>query len=328
LNENLSQEEIDALLSGVDSGDVDTEPDKLAADGEASPYDLATQDRIIRGRMPTLDMVNERFVRYLRISMFNMMRRSAEISVEGVSLVKFSEYVRGLFMPTNMNLISIAPLRGTGLFVMDPKLVFAAVDNFFGGDGRYHARIEGREFTPTETRVIRILLDLAFEDLKKAWEPVIKLDYNYLNSEVNPQFANIVSPTEVVVVSKFKMELEGGGGEFHLVMPYSMLEPYRELLDSGTQSDQANVDHRWSRALKEEMKQAMIEIETSIERTGLSLAEVLDLTSGDIIPVDLPDLITVRAANTPIFKGLLGVSSGKNAVQFVEPIVRPDYSQE
>jgi len=328
LNEHLSQDEIDALLSGVDSGDVDTEPDKLAEDGEAEIYDLASQDRIIRGRMPTLDMVNERFVRYLRISMFNMLRRSAEISVDGTRIIKFSEYVRGLFMPTNMNLINIKPLRGTGLFVIDPKLVFATVDNFFGGDGRFHTRIEGREFTPTETRVIRILLGLAFTDLSRAWEPVVELEYKYLSSEINPQFAHIVSPTEVVVVSKFKMELEGGGGEFHVVMPYSMLEPIRELLDAGTQSDLASTDPRWSRTLREEMKEAVVEVDSTMVQTRLSLAEVLDLNPGDVIPVDLPDLVTVCAAKTPIFKGVFGVSSGKNSVQFVEPIKRPDYSRE
>lgn len=328
MNEHLSQDEIDTLLSGVDSGEVDTAPDRLAADGEAIPYDLASQDRIVRGRLPTLDMVNERFTRYMRISIFNMLRRSAEISVEGVKMVKFSEYVRGLYMPTNLNLIGVSPLRGTGLFVMDSTLVFAMVDNFFGGDGRYHTRIEGREFTPTENRVIRMMLDLSFADLKKAWEPVIALECKYLSSEINPQFANIVSPTEVVVVSTFKMELEGGGGEFHIVMPYSMLEPIRQLLDAGLQSDQANVDNRWVRALKDQIKKAEVDVDSSLKNTRLSLEDVLNLAPGDVIPIDVPDLVTVCAARTPIFKGVLGISNGKNAVRFVEPIARSDYSQE
>ena len=206
MNEHLSQDEIDTLLHGVDSGAVDTETD--VADGDAVPYDLASQDRIIRGRMPTLDMVNERFTRYMRISMYNMLRRTTEITAVGVKMVKFSEYIRGLFMPTNLNLINIRPLRGTGLFVIDPNLVFATVDNFFGGDGRYHTRIEGRDFTPTENRVIQMFLEIAFGDLSKAWKPVMELSYKYINSEVNPQFANIVSPTEVVVVSTFKMDVE------------------------------------------------------------------------------------------------------------------------
>ncbi len=325
MNEHLSQDEIDTLLNGVDSGAVDTDKDDLAAEEEVVSYELGSQDRIIRGRMPTLDMINERFSRYLRISMYNMLRKSVEVTVVGVSMIKFSEYVRGLFMPTSLNLVNINPLRGTGLFVVDPNLVFATVDNFFGGDGRYHTRIEGREFTPTENRVIQLLLERLFEDLSKSWEPVMNLDFNFLNSEVNPQFANIVSPTEVVVVQKFKMELEGGGGEFHVVMPYSMLEPIRELLDAGMQSDQANVDQRWTNSLKEELKQAVIKIDSSMCQTKMTIAEVLNLNEGDVIPIDMPDVVTVRAANIPIFRGVLGNSNGKNAVQYVTPITRPDY---
>ncbi len=325
MNEHLSQDEIDTLLNGVDSGEVDTDVDNLAAEGEAVYYELGSQDRIIRGRMPTLDMINERLTRYMRISMYNMLRKPVEVTVAGVSMVKFSEYVRGLFMPTSLNLVNIEPLRGTGLFVIDPNLVFATVDNFFGGDGRYHVRIEGREFTPTENRVVQLLLERLFEDLSKSWEPVMNLDFKYLHSEINPQFANIVSPTEVVVVQKFKMELDGGGGEFHVVMPYSMLEPIRELLDTGMQSDQANVDHRWTSSLKEELKQAVIEIDSSMCHTKMTIAEVLNLTEGDVIPIDMPDVVTVRAAQIPIFRGVLGNSNGKNAVQFVTPITRPDY---
>jgi flagellar motor switch protein FliM len=330
VNEHLSQDEIDTLLNGVDSGDVETMSNNMAVDGEISPYNLGSQERIIRGRMPTLDMINERFVRNLRISMFNMLHRTTEITTIEVKIIKFSEYVRGLYMPTSLNLVNVNPLRGTGLFVVDPKLVYSTVENFFGGDGRYHTRIEGREFTPTENRVIQLLLDILFVDLKKSWKPVMDLDFKYLTSEINPQFANIVSPTEVVVVSKFKMELEdsAGGGEFHVVMPYSMLEPIRELLDAGTQSDQVSIDHRWSNTLREEMKQAVVKLDSSMGYTRLTLGEVLNLNQGDVIPIEIPDFVTVRAAHVPIFRGVLGNSNGKNAVQFVEPIIRPDYSND
>lgn len=328
MNEHLTQDEIDTLLNGVDSGEVSTEPDRLAPDGEAAPYDLSSQDRVIRGRLPTLDMVNDRFIRSLRGSVYKMLRREADIAIVGVKMLKYSDYVRGLMMPTNLNLIQVKPLRGTGLFLIDPKLVFAIVDNFFGGDGRFHTRIEGRDFTPTENRVIQLLLQLSFADLKKAWEPVLNVDFKYLSSEINPQFASIVSPTEVVVVSVFKLEMEGGGGEFHVVMPYSMLEPIRDLLDAGAQSDPDNVDKRWARSLQDEMKQALVEIDSTMMYTRLSLADVLNLKPGDVIPVELPDLVTVRAARTPIFRGKLGVSNGKNAVQYMAPVPRPDYSRE
>ena len=171
----LSQDEIDALLHGVDSGAVNTEPEPLP--GEARQYDLSSQDRIIRGRMPTLEMVNERFARLWRIGLFNLIRRSADLSVRGIDLVKFNEYMHSLYVPTNLNLIRFKPLRGTGLIVFEPTLVFTVVDNFFGGDGRFHTRIEGREFTATEMRVIQLMLKQTFADLKEAWAPVMDVDF-------------------------------------------------------------------------------------------------------------------------------------------------------
>ncbi len=168
VNDLLSQEEIDALLHGVSSGDVETDGDDALTDGQARQYDFTSQDRIVRGRMPTLEMINERFARYFRISLFNLLRRTGEISVGGVQMLKFAEYVHSLFVPTSLNLVRVKPLRGTALFILDPKLVFIIVDNFFGGDGRYPAKIEGREFTPTEQRVIHMILQQSFRDLKQA----------------------------------------------------------------------------------------------------------------------------------------------------------------
>ena len=225
-NDVLNQEEIDALLHGVDSGKVSTEA--LPTPGEARSFDFATQMRIVRGRMPTLEMINERFARLFRVSLFNMMRRSPDIAVAPIQMSKFGEYVHTLHVPTSLNLVRFNPLRGTALAVIDPKLVFTIVDNFFGGTGR-HAKIEGREFTATESRIIHMLLKLAFNDLREAWGHVAPVEIEYLNSEINPHFANIVSPTEVVVVTKFHIELDGGGGDLHITMPYSMLEPLREL---------------------------------------------------------------------------------------------------
>ncbi len=327
MNENLSQDEIDTLLSGVDSGDIDMDAAAIAS-GDAEPYDLGSQDRIIRGRIPTLDMVNERLVRAIRISMFNMIRRTTEVTASGVKMLKYSEYVRSLVMPTSLNLITINPLRGTGLCVIDPNLVFATVDNYFGGDGRFHSRIEGREFTPTEKRIVTLLLDLLFEDLKNAWQPIMELDFSFLSSEINPQYANIVSPTEVVVISTFKIELEGGGGEIHIVMPYAMLEPIHELLDTGKTGDEEGDDNLWGNTLKEEMKHASVSIDSLMGHTRLTLGEVLNLKEGDIIPIEKPDLVTVRAEDVPIFRGSVGHSNGKNAVQFVEAIARPEYTTD
>lgn len=323
INDLLSQDEIDALLHGVSGGDIETETDEGLAEGEVRSYDFASEERIVRGRMPTLEMINERFSRHFRISLFNMLRRSAEISVGGVEMMKFAEYVHTLYVPTSLNMIKIRPLRGTALLVLDPKLVFIVVDNFFGGDGRYHAKIEGREFTPTEQRVIQMLLNLAFKDLREAWAPVMDVDFEYINSEVNPQFANIVSPTEVVVASKFHIELEGGGGDLHVTMPYSMLEPIREMLDAGVQSDRTDTDERWMVALREEIRTAEVELESRLTETELSLRDIMNMKPGDIIPIDMPDLVTLRAEGIPIFRGTLGVANDNMAIKVVKQVERP-----
>ncbi|MCG5515003.1 MULTISPECIES: flagellar motor switch protein FliM [Ectothiorhodospira] len=314
-NDVLSQDEIDALLHGVDSGAVETEEDFLAHDGVARGYDLTTQDRIVRGRMPTLDMINERFARYMRIGVFELLRRSAEISVLGLKMMKFGEYVHSLYLPTSLNMVRVKPLRGTALFVIDPKLVFILVDNFFGGDGRYPAKIEGREFTPTELRVIRMLLEQAFKDYQQAWAPVMDLEFEYSRSEVNPQFANIVSPTEVVVVCSFQVELDGGGGEFHITMPYAMIEPIRDQLDTGLQSDRADVDDRWPKALREELKMIEVEISATLAEAELTVAEMINLKPGDVIPIEMPENIILRAEDVPVLRGEFGVSNGLNALK-------------
>lgn len=320
VNDLLSQDEIDALLHGVGSGEVETESDQTPADGEALAYDFASQDRIVRGRMPTLEMINERFARHFRVSLFNLLRRSAEISVGGVQMLKFAEYVHSLFVPTSLNLVKVKPLRGTALFVIDPKLVFVIVDNFFGGDGRYHTKIEGREFTPTETRVIQMMLSQAFKDLKEAWAPVLPVEFEYLNSEVNPQFANIVSPTEVIVVSSFHVELDGGGGDLHVTMPYAMLEPIREQLDTGLQSDRSEVDERWMQSLQEEMKEADVELSSNLVDVELTLRDVLEMEPGDVIPIDLPNKVTVHVEDVPAFRAQVGTSRGVAAVKILQKI--------
>jgi len=318
----LSQDEIDALLGGLGGGDIETETEEVMDEGGTKVYDFTSQDRIVRGRMPTLEMINERFARLFRISLFNMLRRTAEISVGGVQMLKFGEYIHSLFVPTSLNLVKMHPLRGTALFVVDPKLVFIIVDNFFGGDGRYHARIEGREFTPTELRVVQMLLEQVFHDLVEGWAPVLDVNFEYLNSEVNPQFANIVSPTEVVVVNTFHVELDGGGGDLHVTMPYSMLEPMREVLDAGLQSDTSDTDERWAVALREEMKEANVEVSSILTEFDLSLRDVMNLKEGDILPIELPETISLRAENIPVYRGQLGVSQGNQAIKIIEPIKR------
>lgn len=324
MSDLLSQDEIDALLHGVDDvEEEEVEEDSGDSDGP-SDYDFSSQDRIVRGRMPTLEMVNERFARHMRISLFNMMRKTAEVSINGIQMIKFGEYVHTLFVPTSLNMVRFRPLKGTALITMEARLVFILVDNFFGGDGRYHAKIEGREFTPTERRIIQMLLKLIFEDYKEAWSPVMDVSFEYLDSEVNPSMANIISPTEVAVISSFHIELDGGGGDFHVALPYSMLEPIRELLDAGVQSDKEDTDMRWSKALRDEIMDVPIELSTKFIEVELPLSKVMELESGDIIPIDMPEHVTVLVESLPSFRAKLGQSRDNLALKIVEKIKRPE----
>lgn len=319
----LSQDEIDALLHGVD--DVDEEEEDVSGgDASAVNFDFSSQDRIVRGRMPTLELINERFARHMRISLFNMLRKTAEVSINGVQMMKFGEYQNTLYVPTSLNMVRFRPLKGTALITMEARLVFIMVENFFGGDGRFHARIEGREFTPTERRVVQLILKLVFSDYKEAWAPVMGVEFEYLDSEVNPSMANIVSPTEVIVVSSFHIEVDGGGGDFHVVMPYSMVEPIRELLDAGVQSDKMETDVRWSSALKEEIMDVPVNFRVNLLHKDLSLRDLMDLRPGDIIPIDMPPHALMYVEELPTFRVKMGRSGENIAVQISEKIRRPD----
>ncbi|MCE9680025.1 flagellar motor switch protein FliM [Shewanella sp. AS1] len=320
MSDLLSQDEIDALLHGVD----DVEEEEIGSSLDARAYDFSSQDRIVRGRMPTLEIVNERFARHLRISMFNMMRRSAEVSINGVQMLKFGEYVHTLFVPTSLNMVRFSPLKGTALITMEARLVFILVDNFFGGDGRFHAKIEGREFTPTERRIIQLLLKIIFEDYKEAWSPVMDVEFDYIDSEVNPAMANIVSPTEVVVVCSFHIEVDGGGGDFHITLPYSMIEPIRELLDAGVQSDTQDTDMRWSQALRDEIMDVEVGLDVTVVEKQVSLKEVMALKAGDIIPVEMPEHIVLRVEDLPTYRCKLGRSGDNLALNVREKIPRPE----
>jgi flagellar motor switch protein FliM len=311
----LDQAEIDALIHGVDSGAVNIKAEPST--NEVRPYDFNNQMRIVRGRMPTLEMINERFARIFRASLYNMLRRSPEIAVQPIQVKKFSEYVHTLHVPTNLNLVKINPLRGTALVVLEPKLVFATVDNFFGGTGR-HAKIEGREFTATEQRIIHMVLRNIFADLREAWSQVAPIELEFMQSEINPHFANIVSPSEIVVITSFHIEVDGGGGNLHITMPYAMIEPLREILDAGVASDRVDNDERWMVCLREEIEDAEVELTTRLGRCDITLETLLNLKPGDIVPCDFAGQVTLLAEEVPIFRGSFGLSHGQQAVKLEE----------
>ncbi len=317
----LSQEEVDALLKGV-TGEADEEPVQEETGGVRS-YDLGRQERIVRGRMPTMELINERFARLLRIGLFNYMHRSTEISVGPIRVQKYSEFIRNLVVPTNLNLVTVKPLRGTGLVVFDPNLVFLVVDNMFGGDGRFHTRVEGRDFTPTEQRIIQGLLNVFFNEYQKAWEPVYKIEFEYVRSEMNTQFANIATPSEIVVAVTFTIELTGNSAEMHLCLPYSMVEPIRDILYSTMHSEQAGSDRRWSGTLAGQLRGAEVELSVTLGHTTLTLGDVVKLKVGDVVPVTIDETVNATADGVPVMECRYGVRDGQYAIR-VERFLKPE----
>jgi flagellar motor switch protein FliM len=320
----LSQDEVDALLKGVglDQDDAPVEQDPHGV----REYNLATQERIVRGRMPTLEIINERFARLLRIGLFNFMRRSVEVSVGPVRISKYSEFVRNLVVPTNLNLVHMNPLRGTGLMVFDPSLVFSIVDNMFGGDGRFHTRIEGRDFTQTEQRIIQRVLAIVIENYEKSWEPVYQVKFEYLRSEMNTQFANIATPNEVIVATTFSIELGPAGGEIHFCFPYSMIEPVRDLLTSSLQGEVLGVDKRWVRLMTQQIQAAEVELVANLAKTRMQLGDVLNMKVGDVIPLNISETIEAHVDNVPVMECKYGVFNGQYSLR-VEKLLRANASE-
>jgi len=309
----LSQEEVDALLKGV-SGEVDEEP-VVEEGGGVKNYDLGRQERIVRGRMPTMELINERFARLLRIGLFNYMHRNTEISVGPIRVQKYSEFIRNLVVPTNLNLVTVKPLRGTGLVVFDPNLVFLIVDNMFGGDGRFHTRVEGRDFTPTEQRIIQGMLNVVFAEYQKAWQPVYQIEFEYVRSEMNTQFANIATPSEIVVAVTFTIELSGNSAEMHLCLPYSMVEPIRDVLYSTMHSEQAGSDKRWTGTLARQLQTAEVELVVSLCEGTVTLGDVANLKVGDIIPVSIEETVKASVDGIPVLECRYGLRNGQYALK-------------
>jgi flagellar motor switch protein FliM len=318
----LSQEEVDALLRGV-NGDQD---DAVAPEDTTGvrTYNLATQERIVRGRMPTLEIINERFARLLRVGLFNFLRRSAEVSVGSVRVSKYSEFIRNLVVPTNLNLIHMKPLRGTALMVFDPGLVFLLVDNLFGGDGRFHTRVEGRDFTATEQRIILRILDIVFEAYTKSWEPVFPVEFEYIRSEMNTQFANIATPNEVVVSSTFTVELGSVSGQIHFCMPYSMIEPIRDTLTSSLQGEALEVDKRWIRLMTQQIQIAEVELVATLGHGRATFDDILNMKVGDIIPLSVPEQIQATVDGVPVMDCTYGVLNGQYALKVEKLLANTD----
>ena len=320
----LSQDEVDDLLRGVTGGTVDqtATPDTKPKDGLPA-YDLGAPDRVVRSRMHTLEVINERFARGLRGALLNFMRRSPDISVGPIQIQQYGEFVRHLPVPANINMLHMKPLRGTALFVFDPKLVFLVVDNLFGSDGRYHVRVEGRDFTRTEQRIIKRLLDLSLQCYGDAWKPVFPLDFDYVRAEMHGKLANIVAANEVVVNTTLQIEFGPVGGFLHVCIPYSMIEPIRNQLSNPIQ-DEVEVDKRWVNQMSRQMQSADVELVANFVQMTSTIGKVLALEVGDVLPIELPTTVTASVDNIPVMDCTFGTSNDRYALRVQHMITHQD----
>jgi flagellar motor switch protein FliM len=309
----LSQEEVDALLRGV-SADPD-EAAQPSAPGGAQPYDIGRQERLVRGRMPTLELIHERFARGLRGALANLTRRSTEISAVPVRVVKYSEFLRNLAIPTSLNLVQVKPLRGTGLMVFEPSLVFQVVDTLFGGPGKLTARMEGRELTPTETRIVTRMLSLAFDAYQKAWQQVYPVTLEHVRSETGVQFANIATPSEIVVVATLSVDLGGGSGDFHVCLPYAMLEPIRSVIYGSVKADRGEADSRWVSLLSAQVYRSEVELVANLAHATVTIGQLMALQPGDVVALDLPDHVVAQVEGVPVVECRYGVVNGQYALK-------------
>ena len=322
MSQVLSQSEVDALLSAVSDNRVDADDEGLD-EGIASGvvhYDLANQDRIIRGRMPTLDIINDRFIRLFRVTLSNSLRKMANLSVNSTGPLKFSEFMNSLPLPSCLNILRLEPLRGAGVMVIESKLLYALVDSFFGGNDVPYTKIEGKDFTQIEIKIARRVVLSAIDDLEKAWEPVYPLKIGYSRTEINPQFVAVVPPSDVVIATTFDVELEKVSGTIKIVIPYSTLEPIKSKLSVGFQSEQLEVDFIWINRVKEQIMQTTANIVVKLGEANVDLQDIINLEIGDFIQLDRDATIPldVLVEGVPKFKGIPGLVKGNRAIRITE----------
>jgi flagellar motor switch protein FliM len=319
----LSQDEVDALLQGLTGERQKLEQNDAPASGMRD-YDLSSQERIVRGRMPTMEVINERFARNIRIGLFNLIRKSPEVSIGGIKVQKFSAFLREIVVPTNFNVVSVRPLRGNGLIVCEPALIFAVIDALFGGMGKFHTRIEGRDFSPTEQRVIQRLVETISLEFKKAWVGIYPIELEFQRSEMQPQFANIATPSEVVVTTSFTLEIGETTGAVHFCFPYSTLEPIRDVLYSTIQGDAAEPDRRWINLLKTQIQSAQVHLVAELGYANATVEQLLSFKPGDFIELDLEQMIQAKVDGVPVFDCHYGTSNNRYSIKIDKLITSSD----
>jgi len=331
MSQVLSQDEVDSLLKGIAGGEMDDDFDMPDMDADAViAYDLTSQDRIIRGRMPTLEIIHDRFVRMFRLTLSSALRKVIDISVRSTELIKFGEFLKTLPVPSSLNLFRMNPLRGNAIMVLETRLVFTLIDIFFGGTGELEVKAEGRDFTPIEQKIVKRVVISALEDLQNAWRPVFGLQIGYTRSEINPQFVAIVPHSEVVVVVTFDVEMGKAPMTLTICIPYSLIEPVRGKLDSGFQSDQNEADHVWLNRFKDNIREAEINVLVELGQSNTTIQDFLKLKVGDVIQVDheVAQPLDIKVEGVTKFKGFQGSYKGNQAIKVTDLVYVPPITDE
>ena len=325
MNQVLSQTEVDALLSAVsdESPEAGAKQNPTEASAGVIQYDLANQDRIIRGRMPTLDIIHDRFIRLFRVTLSTALRKMANISVNSTGPLKFSEFMNSLPLPSCLNILRLEPLRGAGVFVIESKLLYALVDSFFGGSDTPYTKIEGKDFTQIEIKIARRIVLSALDDLEKAWEPIYPLKIGYSRTEINPQFVAVVPPSDVVIATTFDVELEKVSGTIKLVIPYATLEPIKSKLSVGFQSEQLEVDSIWINRIKEQIMKTPVGAKIELGQAEVSISDLINMKEGDIIQLnsEATSPLNIDVEGITKFRGIAGTLKGNRAIKITESLI-------
>ena len=313
----LSQDEVDALLKGVASGEIGTEDAKEKILEGVNNYDFTSQERIVRGRMPGLEMANESFARMFRTSISNLIMKFVDISIQNVEIIKFGDFIRTIPVPSSINIFKMDPLKGLSLLVLEAPLVFAFVEFFFGGASAKHIKSEGRAFTAIEQRVIQRVVNMALNDLEGAWNSISAIKPEFVSSEINPQFVTIVTPAEIVINVEVLIEIEDFAGRLFFCFPYSMIEPVKEKLYSGIHGDKSNKDLRWTEIMKQSLRETKVKLSAEIGRLELTFEDIINFEVGNVLNLGISatDELTLNVEGLPKFKGHPGYSKGNQAIK-------------
>jgi len=326
MNKLLSQDEVDSLLKGLDTGDINDADDFDSPDeDDLGSFDWATAGLNIRGNMPLIEVVNSRFSQKLRSSLSNSLRKMIDVAPDPIETVKYSDFQRSLPVPTSMHLFKIEPLRGLGIMVIESRLVFALVEAYFGGTGTGSTKIEGREFTSIENRVIEKVVQMALFNLIEAWEDVYPIKTEFVRSESNPLVVNAIPGEELLISSKFEIELSKVLGNIIICIPYASYQPIRDKLkgDYRDEEEITQLDRNWIEGMEYHIRGTEVKMSVDLGKAELSVGDFLNLREGDILILDknYKQSLIAKVEDIDLYKGHAGRYKNKKVFKVESPYI-------